>query len=77
VERPALTDEEHFVNQLVLSVPDISCDHCAKAISSEVGEVAGVSAVEVDVAAKTVTVTGAADPTAVGSAIAEAGYRAA
>ncbi|MGR6318932.1 heavy-metal-associated domain-containing protein [Micromonospora soli] len=65
------------MNQLVLSVPDISCDHCAKAIAGEVGEVAGVSAVEVDVAAKSVTVTGAADPVAVRSAIAEAGYRAA
>jgi copper ion binding protein len=65
------------VNQLVLSVPDISCGHCVKAISSEVGEVPGVSAVDVDLATKTVTVTGAADPSAVRSAIAEAGYQAA
>jgi copper ion binding protein len=74
---PPSPDKEHPVNQLVLSVPDISCGHCVKAISSEVGEVPGVSAVDVDLATKTVTVTGAADPSAVRSAIAEAGYQAA
>ncbi|MGC9671282.1 heavy-metal-associated domain-containing protein [Planosporangium sp. 12N6] len=63
------------MNQLVLSVPTISCGHCANAISSEVGEVPGVTGVDVDIEAKTVTVTGAADPAAVRSAIAEAGYQ--
>lgn len=62
------------MSQLVFSVPGISCGHCANAISSEVGAVAGVSAVEVDIAARIVTVTGAPDPAAVRSAIAEAGY---
>ncbi|MEV1286157.1 heavy-metal-associated domain-containing protein [Micromonospora sp. NPDC049679] len=65
------------MNQLVLSVPGISCGHCANAISSEAGEVAGVTGVDVDIEAKTVTVTGTADPAAVRSAIAEAGYQAA
>jgi copper chaperone len=65
------------VNKIVLSVPDITCGHCVKAITSEVGEVPGVGAVDVDLAARTVTVTGAADPSAVRSAIVEAGYRAA
>ncbi|WP_248963816.1 heavy-metal-associated domain-containing protein [Sphaerisporangium perillae] len=65
------------MNQLVLSVPDISCGHCVNAITGSVGEVPGVSAVDVDLTTKTVTVTGAADPSAVRSAIAEAGYEAA
>lgn len=62
------------MNQLVLSVPDITCGHCVNAITSSVGGVPGVSTVDVDLAAKTVTVTGTADPVAVRSAIAEAGY---
>jgi copper chaperone CopZ len=74
---PPSSDKEHPVNQLVLSVPDISCGHCVKAISHEVGQVPGVSTVDVDVTTKTVTVTGAADPSAVRSAIVEAGYHAA
>jgi copper chaperone CopZ len=53
------------VNEIVLSVPDVSCDHCVMAIESSVGEVAGVSAVAVDLAAKTVRVTGAPDAAAV------------
>ncbi|MGC9671179.1 heavy-metal-associated domain-containing protein [Planosporangium sp. 12N6] len=65
------------MNQLVLSVPGISCGHCANAIRTEVGEVAGVQTVDVDIAAKTVTVTGPADPVAVRAAVAEAGYEAA
>ena len=40
------------------SVPDISCGHCRTAITSGVSTVAGVEAVEVDLDAKTVTVTG-------------------
>lgn len=39
-------------------VPGISCEHCERAITSEVSDVAGVDAVVVDLAAKTVTVTG-------------------
>jgi copper chaperone len=40
------------------SVPGISCDHCKAAIEAEVATVPGVSAVEVDVDAKTVSVDG-------------------
>ncbi len=56
------------------SVPAISCDHCKHAIEGEVSKVAGVSSVDVDVAAKTVTVEGTADDAAVRAAIDEAGY---
>jgi copper chaperone CopZ len=55
------------------SVPGISCDHCKHAIEQEVGAVAGVREVVVDVAAKTVAVVGG-DDAAVRSAIDDAGY---
>jgi len=56
------------------TVPGISCDHCRAAIEDEVGRVPGVARVSVDVAARTVTVTGGAPEDAVLAAIAEAGY---
>ena len=57
------------------SVPDVSCGHCVAAITSEVATVAGVQSVDVDLDAKTVTVT--ADPfdaPAILAAIDDAGY---
>jgi copper chaperone CopZ len=60
---------------LTYSVPGISCGHCRTAISAEVSAVAGVSAVDVDLTGKLVTVTGAGvDDAAVRDAIDEAGY---
>ena len=61
--------------QTTYSVPGISCEHCRVAISGEVSKVAGVTAVDVDLAAKRVTVGGAgfADA-AVRDAIDDAGY---
>jgi copper chaperone CopZ len=57
------------------SVPDISCGHCRTAITSEVSTVAGVETVDVDLDAKTVTVTGEAlDRAAILAAIDQAGY---
>ncbi len=58
----------------VWSVPGVSCGHCKTAIETELGRVAGVVTADVDVAAKTVTVVGSADDTAVVAAIDEAGY---
>jgi copper chaperone len=60
--------------QTTYSVPGISCGHCRVAITGEVSQVAGVSAVDVDLAAKRVTVTGGYDDDAVRAAIDEAGY---
>lgn len=55
------------------SVPDVSCDHCIRAITDEVGALDGVESVEVDIDAKTVTVVGGElDP--IVAAIDEAGY---
>ncbi|MGW5669365.1 heavy-metal-associated domain-containing protein [Micromonospora sp. NPDC003776] len=62
------------MNQLVLSVPKISCGRCVAAIREEVGLVAGAHAVEVDLVTRTVRVDGDADPAAVRAAIAEAGH---
>jgi copper chaperone len=60
---------------LIYSVPDVSCGHCRAAITGEVEEVAGVTSVEVDLAAKRVTVAGAQlDDAAVRAAIGEAGF---
>ncbi|MDH3753326.1 MAG: cation transporter [Acidimicrobiia bacterium] len=55
------------------SVPGISCEHCVKAITDSVRPLEGVTAVEVDLGAKTVTVTGGEDAATV-AAIDEAGY---
>jgi len=55
------------------TVPGISCDHCKRAIETEVSAVDGVSAVGVDVDAKLVTVTGGPDD-AIRAAIDDAGY---
>jgi len=55
------------------SVPGISCDHCKRAIEAEVSTVADVASVEVDVAAKLVTVIGG-DDSGIRAAIDEAGY---
>jgi copper chaperone len=65
------------MNELLLSVPDMSCHHCVRAISSEVCQVPGVADVDVQLGAKTVRVTGSASEAAVRQAIAEAGYEAA
>ena len=61
--------------QSTYSVPGISCGHCRMAITGEVTKVAGVSAVDVDLEAKTVTVNGAGfNDAAVRDAIDDAGY---
>jgi copper ion binding protein len=56
------------------SVPSISCEHCKKAIETEVDKLSNVSSVEVDIAAKTVTVEGEATDEEIRSAIEGAGY---
>ncbi len=59
---------------MTYSVPAISCDHCKHAIEGEVGTVAGVDLVEVDVLSRTVRVEGRADDAAIRAAIEQAGY---
>ena len=60
---------------ITFPVPDVSCSHCRDAITREVETVAGVNTVEVDLEAKTVTVSGEPlDEPAIVAAIDEAGY---
>jgi copper chaperone len=60
---------------LVYSVPGVSCEHCRTAIAYEVGAVAGVQSVSVDLDEKVVSVSGRdVSDQAVRDAIAEAGY---
>ena len=63
------------VVQLIYTVPGMSCGHCRAAIMSEVERVQGVTAVEVDLQTKGVTVSGdGLDDASVRAAIDEAGY---
>ncbi len=57
----------------IFSVPDMHCEHCHNAIIAEVSSLDGVSTVDVDADAKTVSVTGGALDE-ITSAIDEAGY---
>ena len=60
---------------LILSVPGVSCEHCRTAITKEVGMLAGVESVHVDLEQKVVTVRGnALDDSALRAAIDQAGY---
>lgn len=60
----------------VYTVDGMSCGHCVNAVTEEVGEVAGVTDVAVDLESKKVTVTseGPVDDASVRAAIDEAGY---
>ena len=42
------------VQEIVLSVPDISCEHCVNAINGALKDVAGVEAVSTDIPTKKV-----------------------
>jgi copper chaperone len=57
------------------AVAGMTCEHCVRSVTEEVSEVAGVTAVEVDLAGGTVTVNGVVDDAAVRTAVAEAGYQ--
>ena len=60
---------------LVYSVPGVMCEHCRTAIVNEVGAVAGVESVSVDLDAKLVSVRGhGLNDGDVRAAIDEAGY---
>jgi copper chaperone CopZ len=42
------------IQETVLSVPDVSCEHCVKAINGALGALPGVEAVTTDIPTKTV-----------------------
>ena len=62
---------------LTRTAPDISCEHCAGAITSALGALDGVAAVAVDIEGKRVTVEydeGRTAPAAIDAALEEEGY---
>ena len=62
---------------ITLSVPGMSCGHCETAVTTEVGKVAGVASVTVDLVSKNVVVAGEAfDIDEIVAAVDEAGYEA-
>jgi copper chaperone len=68
--------KEIEMNQQYL-VAGMTCDHCKLSVTEEVGELAGVETVEVDLDSKLVTVRGHdLDDAAIRAAIGEAGYEA-
>jgi copper ion binding protein len=48
---------EVIMEQATLSAPDISCEHCQRAIEGTLGELVGVDTVKVDIPTKTVSLT--------------------
>ena len=58
------------------SVTGMTCDHCSRSVSAEVRAIAGVTAVDVDLATGTVTVTSErpVGPDTIREAVEEAGY---
>ncbi len=60
---------------ITINVPGMTCGHCEAAVKSEVGQVAGVASVAVDLATKIVTIEGESlDLDAIKAAVAEAGF---
>ena len=60
-------------------VTGMTCEHCVRSVTEEVGEVPGVDGVDVDLASGRLVVTpasgaGPVDDDAVAAAVAEAGY---
>ena len=63
------------MSALTFSVPGMTCGHCEAAVKGEIGKVAGVADVAVDLGTKLVTVQGEGlDEAAIVAAIDEAGF---
>ena len=64
------------MTETTYSVTGMTCDHCVRAVQSEVGRVPGVASVEVDLGAGKVTVRseGPVDAASVRAAVEEAGF---
>ncbi len=61
--------------ELILEVTGMTCSHCEAAVMCEVGKLAGVDDVHVDLVTKLVTVTGQdLDLQSITTAVDEAGY---
>lgn len=65
------------IEQTVVTAPDISCAHCATAITNAVSAIPGVDSVEVDIPTKRVTIghqPGAVDMAEVSRVMDDEGY---
>jgi copper chaperone len=63
------------MSTITLKVPGMTCGHCEAAVKGEIGKLAGVSSVSVDLATKDVVIDGTdLDLTAIHDAIEEAGF---
>ncbi len=64
------------MSTVTIKVTGMSCGHCAAAVRQELGALAGVSGVEVDIAAGTVIISSAVPlpAEAIDAAIRQAGY---
>ena len=64
------------MEEKTISIPNISCGHCAMTIKRELGDLEGVAEVDVDVAAKKVRIrwNAPADWTKIRAALDEIGY---
>ena len=66
------------MSEITYTVPAMHCGHCKAAVEREVGQVAGVREVDVDLETKLVVVRGEGlDDATLRAAIDEAGYEAA
>ena len=66
------------MTDITYTVPGMHCDHCQRAVNSELSGVAGVESVEINLDTKLVSVRGSdLDDAALRAAIEEAGYEAA
>ena len=62
-------------SESIYTVQGMTCAHCVASVTEEITEVAGVTAVDVDLASGRVKVTGeGVDDAAVRAAVDEAGY---
>lgn len=63
------------MSELTFHVPGMTCGHCESAVKGEVGKIAGVTGVDVDLGTKIVTVHGdTLDRPTIVAAIDEAGF---
>jgi copper chaperone CopZ len=65
------------IEQTVVTAPDISCAHCATAITNAVSTIPGVESVNVDIPTKRVTIShqpGAVDMAEVARVMDDEGY---
>ena len=64
------------MTEATYNVSGMTCDHCVRAVQTEVGNIPGVTSVSVDLASGRVTLQSAdpVDPASVKAAVEEAGF---